>query len=166
MRHAYLLPQIGGRSPYWYTAVALALASIPFLIVKAALFLPRKAWLAPSALIVASVGFSLAHIGSATNVMLWARRRYLLGLSDYEKADPWEASICAFLSAALPLRSPSSIVTSSMLVHTRDLLSQMLIGRSCWAVSRSSQLLSWSMQIHVSYRLEASWCTISWYLRR
>ena len=96
------------------------MASIPLLIVKAVLFLPRKDWLAPCALIVASVGFSLAHIGSATNVMLWARRRYLLGLSDYEKADPWEASTSAALPGA-PATGSSSDHSVTITVHFQGL---------------------------------------------
>lgn len=151
-----------GRSPYWYTAVAFALASIPFLITKAVLFLPRKGWLAPYALIAASVGFSLAHIGSATNVMLWARRRSLLGLSDYEKADPWEVSFNAVLSAPSSISGhPHSLLMSTFSVHLRGLLSRTPRGRICWAVRTLSHLLIWWMQTRVSCGLEPSWCTSS-----
>ena len=63
---------------------------MPFLVTKAVVLFPTDAWLAPSALLAASLGFSLAHLGSAMNVLLWARRRHTVGLSGYDELLPWE----------------------------------------------------------------------------
>jgi hypothetical protein len=88
--------------PYWYTAVAFALAGTPVLITKAVFLFPTDAWLAPMALIAASLGFALAHLGSAMNIMLWARRRHTVGLSGYDKLLPWEVCPRACNRRGLP----------------------------------------------------------------
>lgn len=51
--------------PYWYTAVAFAAASVPFLIAKCFFIFPTEQLWPPTVLLVASLLFTLAHLGTA-----------------------------------------------------------------------------------------------------
>ncbi|CAL5229945.1 g13374 [Coccomyxa viridis] len=74
--------------PYLFAAVGFAAVNIPFLVVKAAYALRQQPWVPAAILIAASAFFTLAHLGTARNMVLWARRRYELGLMGY--GFPWE----------------------------------------------------------------------------
>ena len=56
---------VGPLRPYWYTAVFFAASSLPFLAAKSAFLFPTKQWLAPSALLSASLFFTVAHLMTA-----------------------------------------------------------------------------------------------------
>ena len=77
--------------PYLFAAVGFAAVNIPFLVVKAAYALRQQPWVPAAVLIAASAFFTLAHLGTARNMVLWARRRYELGLMGY--GFPWEVMV-------------------------------------------------------------------------
>ncbi len=78
--------------------------NIPFLTVKAAFALRQQPWVPAAILIAASAFFTLAHLGTARNMVLWARRRYELGLMGY--GFPWEV-MAEPMSAVVTLKYPS-----------------------------------------------------------
>ncbi|CAL8469298.1 g8839 [Coccomyxa elongata] len=74
--------------PYWYTAVAFAAASVPLLIAKSIFIFPTEQLWPPTIVLAASVLFTLAHLGTARNIVRWARRRAQMGLLGF--GYPWE----------------------------------------------------------------------------
>ena len=77
--------------PYLFAAIGFAIVNIPFLIVKAAFTLRHQPWVPSAVLIAASAFFTLAHLGTARNMVVWARKRYELGLMGY--GFPWEVRL-------------------------------------------------------------------------
>ena len=77
--------------PYFVAAVGFAVVSGPFLVIKAAFTLRQQPWVPAAVLIAASAAFSVAHLGTARNMMLWARKRYELGLMGF--GFPWEVQL-------------------------------------------------------------------------
>lgn len=61
--------------PYWYTAVAFAAASVPFLIAKSIFIFPTEQLWPPTIILAASVLFTLAHLGTARCLL---NHRFLL----------------------------------------------------------------------------------------
>ena len=74
--------------PYLIAAIVFAIVDFLFLIVKAAFTWNQQPWVPAAALIAASALFSLAHLGTARNMVTWARKRYELGLMGF--GYPWE----------------------------------------------------------------------------
>lgn len=74
--------------PYLIASIGFAILDFPFLIVKAAFTWNQQPWVPAAALIAASALFSLAHLGTARNMVTWARKRYELGLMGF--GYPWE----------------------------------------------------------------------------
>lgn len=78
--------------PYWYTALVCAFIGYTYVGIKLC-FLQRALRPAPLAVVLAFLGFCTAHVLIARDVMLWARRRYEMGLIGF--GYPWEVSLSA-----------------------------------------------------------------------
>lgn len=69
------------RRPYLYTAIAFAVVGLPFVAAKLALLERQRVWPPEAALLLAaSAAFSVVHVLTARGMVLWARRRYEMGL--------------------------------------------------------------------------------------
>lgn len=67
--------------PYLYTAIAFAMVGLPFVAAKLALLERQRVWPPEAALLLAaSATFSVVHVLTARGMVLWARRRYEMGL--------------------------------------------------------------------------------------
>ena len=73
--------------PYWFTAVIFAFIGFAYVGVKLCL-LQRALRPAPLAMVLVFLGFCTAHVLIARDVMLWAQRRFEMGLLGY--GYPWE----------------------------------------------------------------------------